>query len=314
MWYRVAQLYDTQGKNLLEFNTEVPRSNPVTLSGLPGGFNNQSLKQWSSITWSPQRGLQFWNSSGKLIGTQNPGATVFETLRTLEPQRLKSDFTDKIVLDVYRRGKVIEQAVSSARQQNPSLTLQQATQIAAQQMRGYYITPRFDDNGNLQNLPEYYPQQSAQDDAGIKQMMAQEYNTTPRQPGEKNIEFTEVTSEETGQQYRKRYTDAYNRAYAEYNANGSKIPFTQWKKQFDDAFARGQTGFNNQPVMNQVTTQNQAAGTYKMQQDAAGNVSILQSDGRAYAYIPASQVQYQIAYIKKMTGQTPQAQSTPITK
>lgn len=130
----------------------------------------------------------------------------------------------------------------------------------------------------------------------------------PKQANEQGFQFTDAPTTETGQQYRARYTDAYAKAYAEYEANGRKMPFAQWKKQFDDNFSRGQygtaTGAVN-PVMNQVQTQNQTSGTYQMSQDAVGNVSIVQSDGRVYAYIPASQVQYQIAYIQKMTGKTP---------
>lgn len=313
MWYRSAQLYDAYGKNLLEFGPFVmpPQGKQVAWVGVPKEFQstlNRAQNQWSSATWTPQYGLQFWTNTGKLIGSQQPGATVFQTLRTFEPYRFKSDFTDKIVFDLYRRGKSIEQAVSVARSQNPTITPQQLTQVVASYMKEYYVTPKFDEQGNLQNLPEYYPQQSAQEDSVIRQNLEREYLAAPKQANEQGFQFTDAPTTETGQQYRARYTDAYAKAYAEYEANGRKMPFAQWKKQFDDNFSRGQygtaTGAVN-PVMNQVQTQNQTSGTYQMSQDAVGNVSIVQSDGRVYAYIPASQVQYQIAYIQKMTGKTP---------
>lgn len=305
MWYRSAQQYNAHGKNLLEFGQfAMPQGKQVALTGMPRGLQNQ----WSSATWNPQYGLQFWTSNGKLIGSQQPGSSVFQALRGFEPYRFKSDFTDKIVFDLYRRGKSIEQAVQQARSQNPTITPQQIAQVASQYMKEYYVTPRLDEQGNLQNLPEYYPQQSAQEDAVIRQNMEQEYASAPRTANERGFQFTDTRSTETGQQYRARYTDAYAKAYALYEANGSKMPFAQWKKQFDDNFARGQYGTATSavnPAGNQVQTQNQTAGTYQMKQDAAGNVSIVQQDGRVYAYIPSTQVQYQSAYIKKMTGKTP---------
>lgn len=315
MWYRSAQLYDAYGKNLLEFGPftmpDDTNRKMVQYTGVPQQFQstlNRAQNQWSSVTWNPQYGLQFWTSNGKLIGSQQPGSSVFQTLRGFEPYRFKSDFTDKIILDLYRRGKSIEQAVQQARSQNPSITPQQIAQVSSQYMKEYYVTPKFDEQGNLQNMPEYYPQQSAQEDAVIRQNMEQEYLAAPKKANEQGFQFTDAQPTETGQQYRARYTDAYAKAYAAYEANGRKMPFQQWKKQFDDDFARGQFGSAAgpvNPVMNQVQTQNQNTGTYQMKQDAAGNVSIVQSDGRVYAYIPASQVQYQSAYIKKMTGATP---------
>lgn len=313
MWYRSAQLYDTSGKNLLEFGPFVmpQQGRQVALTGVPTTFQpviQKAQNQWSNVTWSPQYGLQFWTANGRLIGTQKPNATIFNTIRTFEPYRFKSDFTDKIVFDIYRRGKLIEQAVHVARNQNPLITPQQISQVAASYMKDYYVTPKFDEQGNIQNLPEYYPQQSIQEDAIIRQNIEREYLAAPKAANEQGFQFTDKQSTETGQQYRARYTEAYAKAYAAYEANGRKMPFAQWKKQFDDSFARGQygsaTGVVN-PLMNQVQTQNQPSGTYEMRQDAAGNVSIVQSDGRAYAYIPADQVQYQIAYIQKMTGKTP---------
>jgi hypothetical protein len=313
MWYRSAQLYDVHGKNLLEFGPFVmpPQGKQVAFTGVPKEFQsviNRAQNQWSSATWNPQYGLQFWTSNGKLIGSQQPNSSVFQTLRGFEPYRFKSDFTDKIILDLYRRGKSIEQAVQQARSQNPNITPQQIAQVSSRYMKEYYVTPKFDEQGNLQNLPEYYPQQSQQEDAAIRQNMEREYLAAPKKSNEQGFQFTDSQPTETGQQYRARYTDAYAKAYAAYEANGRKMPFAQWKKQFDDDFARGQYGTaagQVNPVMNQVQTQNQTAGTYEMRQDAVGNVSIVQSDGRAYAYIPASQVPYQTAYIKQMTGKTP---------
>lgn len=311
MWYRSAQLYDAYGKSLLEFGPLVgpPNTNGDTVGDVQSQLQptlNRIQNQWSSVTWSPQYGLQFWTSNGKLVATQRPGVGVFETLRAFEPYRLKSDFTDKIVFDLYRRGKSIEQAVRQARIQNPAITPQQITQVVSQYMKEYYVTPKFDAQGNLQNLPEYYPQQSAQEDAVIRQNIEREYLTG--QPNEQGFQFANSQSTETGQQYRARYSDAYAKAYASYEANGSKMPFAQWKKQFDEDFARGAYGTNiglAQPARNQVRSQNQPEGTYRMIQDASGNVSILQNDNRAYSYIPASEVRYQLQYIQKMTGKLP---------
>lgn len=320
MWYRSAQLYDAYGKNLLEFGPFVmpAQGKQVAFTGVPQQFQstiNRAQNQWSSATWNPQYGLQFWTSNGKLIGSQQPGSSVFQTLRGFEPYRFKSDFTDKIILDLYRRGKSIEQAVQQARSQNPNITPQQVAQVASQYMKEYYVTPKFDEQGNLTNMPEYYPQQSAQEDAVIRQNMEQEYLAAPKQPNERGFDFYDAPAAETGQQYRARYTAAYTKAYEAYEANGRKMPFDQWKKQFDDDFRRGvygtAAGVSN-PAMGQVQSQNQAEGTYKMVQDVAGNVSIVETQsGRAYAYVPASEVQYQLAYIKKMTGQTPKTPTAP---
>ena len=150
----------------------------------------------------------------------------------------------------------------------------------------------------------------SQEDAVTRQKMEQEYLAAPKKANEQGFQFTDAQPTETGEQYRARYTDAYKKAYDAYEANRIKMPFQQWKKQFDDDFARGQFRTDagpTQPVMNQVQTQNQTAGTYQMKQDAFGNVSIVQQNGLVYAYIPASQVQYQTAYIKKMTGATPKS-------
>ena len=135
MWYRSAQLYDAYGKNLLEFGPFVmpPQGKQVAWTGVPQQFQstlNRAQNQWSSVTWNPQYGLQFWTSNGKLIGSQQPGSSVFQTLRGFEPYRFKSDFTDKIILDLYRRGKSVEQAVQQARSQNPSITPQQIAQVS----------------------------------------------------------------------------------------------------------------------------------------------------------------------------------------
>jgi hypothetical protein len=288
MWYREAQTYNALNQS-------------------------SNAKQWSNVTWNPKSGLQFWNADGKLIVAQQPNTTIFETLRSVEPMRFKSDYTDRILLDVYERSKAIAQAIVAARQTNPSMTTQQVSQITNQYMSVYSQNNQLDSEGNLQNAPEYYPQTTPQSEAQNRQNIEKDYLAAPKRPGDKNFEFTQAQPQETGDQYRARYTTAYDKAYAEYEANGRKIPFTQWKKQFDENFSRGVSNANspNPSTMNQVQTQNQPVGTYRMIQDSVGNISIAQADGRIYAYIPASEVQYQIEYIKKMTGKTPVVKQAP---
>jgi len=308
MWYRTAQLYDASGKSLLEFG---PFALPLGKKAVQYNSTPQALKplmsradrEWSSITWNPSNGLQFWNQQGKLIGTQQPNTTLFDTLRAFEPSRFASDVTDNLILDVYQRSKYADQAIQKARAQNPSLTPQQYNQILSQYMKEYFIKPEFDENGNLQNRPSYYPQKTPQEAAAIRQNLQTEYLAAPKKNGETGFQFTETGTPANGD-YRSRYNHAYNQAYAEYEANGSRTPFAQWKKQFDDSFWKGYNN-NANAVQNQVRTQNQNTGTYQLNKDSSGNVSIVQANGRVYAYIPASEVQYQLDYIKKMTGKTP---------
>ena len=309
MWYRTAQLYDVAGKNLLEFGPFVQpagkkivqhNSTPQALSPLL----NRISSRWSSITWNPSKGLQFWTREGKLIGSQTPGVNIFDTLRAFEPSRFSSDITDKIILDVYQRGKYAEQAIQKAKSQNPSLNPQQYNQILSSYMKEYYVNPSYDENGNLQNLPTHYPQKTPQEESTIRQHLQTEYLSAPKKPGESGFQFTETANTTNASDYRARYNQAYNQAYAEYESNGSKMPFVQWKKQFDDAFWKGYNN-NSNTIQNQVTTQNQNIGTYQLNKDSVGNVSIVQSDGRVYAYIPSTEVPYQLDYIKKMTGKAP---------
>lgn len=288
MWYRIAQA----------------RQTAVYSPGLKSG-----AKQWAYITWSDTQGLQFWTSSGQLVGSQQPGKNTFDTLRSMEPYRFPSDFSYNLLLDAYRQGKAAEQHIGLIQQQyHQNAQPQVIKQILSKYFANYRTKPQLNADGNMTNLPEYYPPVNAQTNAATQQSLEREWMAAPKQPGEQAFQATPAQSQETGQQRRVRYQEAYNKAYQEYEANGRKMPFQQWKAQFDKLFTEGRYGTPGQqvaPAMNQVTTPNQAEGTYKMQQDANGNVHILQADGRAYAYVPADQVQYQLQYIKRMTGQTP---------
>jgi hypothetical protein len=151
---------------------------------------------------------------------------------------------------------------------------------------------------------------------------------TPAQPAP----LGNVTPQgETDSQRRYRYTQAYAAAYEQYQATPpqNRMPFQQWKAQFDQSFNQGRVlnpaSQPTRPLISgepsqYVTTQNQSQGTYKLVQDAAGNVQIQQADGRVYAFIPAAEVPYQGEYIKRMTGQAPRpsqkapAQVQPATK
>lgn len=170
---------------------------------------------------------------------------------------------------------------------------------------------------------EAYRQMSASGKGGtLQQAMgkyADPYWAPAAEPASQPAPSSNVAPQgETDSQRRARYTRAYAAAYEQYQATPaqSRMPFQQWKAQFDQRFNQNlvldPTSQPTQPLLagepdKYVTTQNQPQGTYKLVQDAAGNVQIQQVDGRVYAFIPASEVPHQGGYIKRMTGQAPKA-------
>lgn len=111
------------------------------------------------------------------------------------------------MLDLYRQGKAAEGELSSfqaTRNQSPSP--QAAVAIFAKYFANYHVQPQLDANGNLTNPPNYYPKSDANTDAASRQKLEQEWLATPKQTGEQGFQFTEAQPQETGAQYRARYT------------------------------------------------------------------------------------------------------------
>ncbi|MBS1722876.1 MAG: hypothetical protein JSS66_07980 [Armatimonadetes bacterium] len=219
----------------------------------------------------------------------------------MEPSRLKSDVTDRVLLDVYRQSVAASQAVQKAAQSTgKQLDSAAVSKVWAQYLANYAYQPGAQPGTAAPT--EYMP---AGNDAATRQTLETDVANAPRQQAN-GFQFTQpMPQQETNGQYRQRYMDAYNRAYAEYEANGSRMPFKQWKAQFDAAFTAGRVQPPTGAVTNQVSSQNQPQGTYRLVEDSMGNVQIVQTDGRVYSYIPYDQVQYQLPYIKQMTGKAP---------
>lgn len=175
-----------------------------------------------------------------------------------------------------------------------------------------------------------FRQTPAQDQtpAALQQAMAKYADPTwqpappPAAPAQPAASSNVTPPGETDAQRRARYTQAYAAAYEQYESTPpqDRMPFQQWKAQFDQRFNQNLVAnpisqparplLSGEPSQ-YVATPNQSQGTYKLVQDAAGNVQIQQADGRVYAFIPASEVPYQGEYIRKMTGQQPRPSQQP---
>jgi hypothetical protein len=136
----------------------------------------------------------------------------------------------------------------------------------------------------------------------LEQSMFSKYGDSEYLPAAQAGQAAPTQTQETDQDKRARYTQSYNTAYQQWIQDGQKIPFQQFKANFDKQF---QTASSGQRLPGYEAAQTAPQGQYTAREDGHGGVSLYAPNAQQpYSTIPASQrsAPSNQAYIQKMTG------------